>query len=850
MWLLTLLLGAAPADERALGEAAWEAGDQAAALTHWGLALESARSAKNTREQVDLLVRIAAVHRELGRVSSARGFLDAADKLAPGDAAVTIGRGLVSLDSGDARAAETSFSAAFKATKASDPRLAMDAAVDLGLARAALGHVAEAAKAYDVAIATATALKDERALADALVDRGLLSRRRGDLRGALADVTAARAKYYGLHDLAGQIDADTDLGLIWQDLGDHDRAMHAFGDALAGAQLRKDVRRQAALFQNIGTLKHAALDPKAADWYVEAEKAWASVGQPEAAAAVALDRAMLGTPDVATLKVILFRAGTNKKLAAMVAVNLAGLLVESDAPEARRLVAEARVTGEKLALDEVVWRCDYLDGRLSTGAPRLAALKRAVDHLEATRSTLDTNAQQSFAVSHDDVYKALVDELLKSGDAKGALVYMQRAHLSREGGAPPATTPAAVAAVDAYTAAADQTRWLASSLANATDEQAELLRAQLAVQRVTFAQEVDSLRILYPNFDQLVRIDPEDIEAVQSGLPPGVLVVEPIILDTRVEILVVSHDGVAAVDSLASPASVTQDALVLAREMRAGGTNDDYWTNDITTRLGEALLRPIADKLSTAKLVIFCVDGPLRQLPMAMLKLDGQWLVEKAAVINVTNVASLRGGVGAYHVDPKALLLIGNPDGSLPGAEAEVRGLASSWPGSEVMVGAEGTREALRLKAPGHSTVHLATHGVVDWYDPQASFLVLAGYPDPTGRLGYAEIPGMAPWLQDVRMVVLSACNSATPAFSYNGGGSINGLAAQFRRAGVETLVASLWPVSDDGTVALMEGFYGEIAKGKDLATSMQAAQLKMLHDPMWTNPYFWAPFVLFGDWR
>jgi CHAT domain-containing protein len=79
---------------------------------------------------------------------------------------------------------------------------------------------------------------------------------------------------------------------------------------------------------------------------------------------------------------------------------------------------------------------------------------------------------------------------------------------------------------------------------------------------------------------------------------------------------------------------------------------------------------------------------------------------------------------------------------------------------------------------------------------------------------------------------------------------SINGLAAQFRRAGVETLVASLWRVDDAGTLALMTGLYDELASGGNIAVSLQRAQLRLLADDATAHPWYWAAFVVVGDWR
>ena len=138
------------------------------------------------------------------------------------------------------------------------------------------------------------------------------------------------------------------------------------------------------------------------------------------------------------------------------------------------------------------------------------------------------------------------------------------------------------------------------------------------------------------------------------------------------------------------------------------------------------------------------------------------------------------------------------------------------------------------------------------WASPPSRSCCLS--PDVVGRLVYREIPGLGMWFDRTRLVVLSACQSALPADLVSGVGTppmaVNGLAGQFRRAGVETLVASLWMVSDVGTMALMTVFYEHLQKGDDIGRSLQAAQKSMIANAAYAHPFYWAPFIVVGDWR
>ena len=172
-------------------------------------------------------------------------------------------------------------------------------------------------------------------------------------------------------------------------------------------------------------------------------------------------------------------------------------------------------------------------------------------------------------------------------------------------------------------------------------------------------------------------------------------------------------------------------------------------------------------------------------------------------------------------------------------------------------MGYKGTEEALFAAATDKRTVHLATHGRIDPERPDRSYLLLAGDEESDdARLSYAEIPGLAPYLSECRLVVLSACESGLPVEAEGEGDegeviiSINGLSAQFRRAGVETLVASMWEVDDASTRALMTTFYDRLGAGEDIAHALQASQQALITSEDWSHPWYWAPFVVMGDWR
>jgi CHAT domain-containing protein/tetratricopeptide (TPR) repeat protein len=157
---------------------------------------------------------------------------------------------------------------------------------------------------------------------------------------------------------------------------------------------------------------------------------------------------------------------------------------------------------------------------------------------------------------------------------------------------------------------------------------------------------------------------------------------------------------------------------------------------------------------------------------------------------------------------------------------------------------------ALAGALTGYRLVHFATHGVLDSERPSLSGLILS-LVDEHGapRDGYLRLQDIYNLRLDADLVVLSACQTALGK-AIKGEGLV-GLARAFMYAGAPRVVASLWQVSDLATAELMKKFYrGMLHDRLPPAAALRAAQLEMSSDPRWASPYYWAGFVLQGDWK
>lgn len=146
--------------------------------------------------------------------------------------------------------------------------------------------------------------------------------------------------------------------------------------------------------------------------------------------------------------------------------------------------------------------------------------------------------------------------------------------------------------------------------------------------------------------------------------------------------------------------------------------------------------------------------------------------------------------------------------------------------------------------------VHFATHGITDPEHPELSGIILS-LVDQNGvdQDGYLRLHEIYNLKLPADLVVISACESGVGK-QYKGEGLI-ALTRGFMYAGAARVVASLWSVNDAATAALMTEFYKEMfTNGKKPAAALRAAQLSISKQKAWREPYFWAGFVIQGEWR
>ena len=194
----------------------------------------------------------------------------------------------------------------------------------------------------------------------------------------------------------------------------------------------------------------------------------------------------------------------------------------------------------------------------------------------------------------------------------------------------------------------------------------------------------------------------------------------------------------------------------------------------------------------------------------------------------------------------------GLPTERLPETATEVKGIATLFQNqgqtAEVRLGSDATKDRLTdTDLTRFRYLHFATHGILpaDSNIPEPALLLsYDGSSSEHMLLSMSEILGLK---IHADTVVLSACNTGSGKVMHAEG--VMSLGRAFMAAGAESATVSLWQVSDESTQKLMEEYYKSLIEGKSKAEALSLARSYLFDkDKQFTNPYFWAPFILIGD--
>jgi tetratricopeptide (TPR) repeat protein len=251
-------------------------------------------------------------------------------------------------------------------------------------------------------------------------------------------------------------------------------------------------------------------------------------------------------------------------------------------------------------------------------------------------------------------------------------------------------------------------------------------------------------------------------------------------------------------------------------------------------KLYEKLVRPLENLTGGRDLVVVPV-GATHYVPFQALRSGENYLIETREIVYAPSAAVWRFLTAKPERRLKSVLLIGFADAQIPLVNREIEALGKIFPAAKILTGERANFSNYRRNAPDFDLLHLACHGRFRPENPLFSSLHLAD--------GFVTARDICAQKLNAGLVTLSACE--TGLNKIYAGDEILGLARGFLAAGAESLVLSLWTVSDAETVRLMEDFYINLQRGETAAASLRAAQINFIKNN--SHPYFWSPFMVIG---
>jgi filamentous hemagglutinin family protein len=287
-------------------------------------------------------------------------------------------------------------------------------------------------------------------------------------------------------------------------------------------------------------------------------------------------------------------------------------------------------------------------------------------------------------------------------------------------------------------------------------------------------------------------------------------------------------------------------------------------------QLYQWFIAPLEAQLKEAEInnLILITDGGLRSLPMAALHDGEKFLIDRYSITLVPTLSLTN--LTYRDIRRSQILAMGasqfTDKDPLPAVPLELQGILGKI-GGQYFLNESFTLDNLRRQRQEQpfQIIHLATHAVFAPGDQRNSYIQLWD-----SRLGIDQLRQLGWNDPPVDLLVLSACDTALGDEQAELG--FAGLAIQ---AGVKSALASLWSVSDEGTLGLMREFYRQLEQAPIKAEALRRAQLAMLRGEVrieegklltsqgaidlppelaklgnvnLSHPYFWSAFTLIGS--
>jgi CHAT domain-containing protein len=520
----------------------------------------------------------------------------------------------------------------------------------------------------------------------------------------------------------------------------------------------------------------------------------------------------------------------------------------------------------------------------------------AVQRLREGNRALDRELQRSLLEKHQKIYKQLAGWLIAAGrlaEAQQVLAMLKQDEyfeFIRRDAADNDRTMATYTGSEAewarrYDEIGGQLAALGKELAGlrvakskgGLEPEQEQRLAQLQADMATASRAFDAMVALMvqdlgsPQVQDVVREHIDTFNALREVLGQmgeGVVLLHYVPLPQRTHIILTTTEVQLARETNVSEEALNQKIAGLREVLQNPGRDP----RPLAQELYRLLLRPVAADLEQtgAKTLMLSLNGNLRYLPFAALYDGKQYLVEHYALALYTDAAA----PNLKERRPAELKVWGlgltratQGFNALPNVKEELEGIIGAVPG-EAYIDEAFTAAKLREGVDrGYPVLHIASHFRFTPGTEEDSYLVLGD----GSHLTLAQVRHEYRF-GGVDLMTLSACDTGFGGGRASDGREVEGLGALAQKRGAHGVLAALWPVADQSTAQLMPEMYRLREEQKlSKAKALQQAQIEFIHggstsgertgspaakrqsaaypQAPFSHPYFWAPFILMGNW-
>ncbi len=802
----------------------------------------------------------------------------------------------------------------------------LGAEAKLGLADLAVedGRGEEARALLHEARAIALRCVDPRMVGRSLNSEALLEQNQSAFDKSLTLLARARTEFERVADTTNMVVVDANLGVTWLHLGRVDNAIPKLLSALAGKRRLLSAGGVGVLLENLGVAELARGKNEAAAAYFAEALTFTHDDHTLATLNVQLARLALARGDQAQAEDYMNRAressvrAHSKVLEAIVeqtdaAVSVVAERFDAALTDFHEALAIRRELGDRAGEGITLSLLMAVSERM--GQPAIAILygKLAIaahEHVRAAAGAVDPETAREFLATRAGTYRELAHLLVSEGrlvEAERVLGLLKEDEANRyTRTAAPVTSGVPLTAAEriidkGYSEAADKVMQLGREYSELAAKWPRTPKEDTALAHLRKSVESanqrfsDFLAGLVREADALKRgTRLEDLaEGTSIGpdladLGPGYVAVYTLVSDKALHLIVVSSDAQVA-RTVEVHEGLLNGVIAAFRQALQDPTRDP---RAAAKELYDYLIKPIEKDLvqANAKAILWSLDRSLRYVPMGALYDGKRYAIERwpMAVFTPASKARMKDAPQSQW----RMLALGvtsehPPFPALPAVADELAGLVDApeavdrkgvLAGLKALDGAFTKELLLAQLSRRWPVVHLASHFAFQPGDKDESYLLLGD----GSRLTVGELERLPNVFQGVDLLTLSACNTATGDVGGDGT-EVESFAVLAQRKGARAVFASLWPVADQSTSALMRRFYQLHGSSPTKLEALRKAQLELLSakltptpgttrarpltmpggptvtpepasaalDPTlagWRHPYYWAPFILVGN--